>query len=432
MAVVVATLSRVTHRTWDRLAVGSTVLGTALAAWFALAVPPGQPYDEPAHWSNVLFYALRHRMPELGEPGAEYEAQMGPGYYGPAALLVEAMGQPVDRGSLFALRLAGILLVPLLAWLTHRLALAVQADRGVAATAVAAVALSPLLLAVGGSVQNDYLAIVLSAAALLYGARMLRDAEARLVRHLLLGLLIGLAILTKLVAISVLAALLVAYAAHRGAALRARLAWAAAAIGGVALSSGWWFVRNLVVYGDLTGAERMAESGFFFPPMRFGSVSQVGSWLSSLVSYAFAPVEYYRNVFGAPTLLKVAAVAVTAAVLVALAAYILRQVRVGHLEPVLLARPERVLLVSAVVMAVAFYLAYSVLVWWIAARLAFLTAPAAAVLFGVATRERWGVLVRAGVLGLYVVASVWLVWRVSDVPPQPYWIISGQGAREAP
>jgi D-alanyl-D-alanine carboxypeptidase (penicillin-binding protein 5/6) len=159
--------------------------------------------------------------------------------------------------------------------------------------------------------------------------------------------------------------------------------------------------------------------------MRFSDLSEAGSWLSSLVSYAFVPVEYYRNTFTTPMPLKVAAAAVTVAVLVSLGIYVVRPAWRGSIGSVLLDRPDRVLLVGSVLMAIAFYLAYSVLIWWIAARLAFLTAPAAAVLFGVATRDRWGTGVRIGVLGLYLVASVWLVAGASNVRPQPYWIVLG-------
>ncbi|WP_157557557.1 DUF2142 domain-containing protein [Intrasporangium oryzae] len=412
-------------RTDDRLAVTSAALGTALATCYALAGPPGQPYDEPAHWSTVLFYALRHRMPELGEPGSTYESQMGPAYYSPAGLLVEVLGVPGDRLGLYGLRLVGVLLVPLLAWLTHRLALAVHPDRGVAGFAVAAVSLSPLLLAIGGSIQNDYLAIVLATVALLQGARVLRRPESPAWRHLVVGVLIGLAVLAKVVAVSLLAALLLTYAVQRGVSLRRRAGWAAAAVAGTALSCGWWFVRNLAVYGDLTGAARMAESGYHFPPMRFSSLGEVQSWVSSLISYVFVPVEYYRNVFSTPAPLRLVAGVVTLAALGVLAAYVVRTVGAGRLGPALLDRPDRVLLVSAVVMAIAFYLAYSVLVWFIAARLAFLTASAAAILFGVASRDRAGDVVRVGVLGLYVAASVWLVLRASSVPAQPYWIFPG-------
>ena len=63
-----------------------------IGVWLAARVPPGLPYDEPAHWSTVLYYAREHRLPVLGDPGVAYEAQMGPVYYALAGLLVDAGG----------------------------------------------------------------------------------------------------------------------------------------------------------------------------------------------------------------------------------------------------------------------------------------------------------------------------------------------------
>jgi D-alanyl-D-alanine carboxypeptidase (penicillin-binding protein 5/6) len=397
-------------------------LGTVLAGAYAVLTPAGQPYDEPAHWGNVLFYATAHRMPELGAPGTEYEAQMGPGYYAPAALVVELVVTPGDRLTFDVLRWAGVLLVPVLCWLTYRLALAVQGDKAVAVTAVAAVALSPLLLAIGGSVQNDYLAVVLSAAALLLGVRVLQRDDAPWTSHLALGTLFGLAILTKVVAVSLVAALLLTYAIHPRFAPRLRLLRAGTALAGVALTSGWWFVRNLVVYGDLTGASRMAEIGYEWPLMRLGGVGEAVSWVSSIVSYVFAPVEYHRNALDTPQVVRLAAGVMTLAVLGAFLALLVGRVRSGSLGAVLLARPDRVLLVGAVLMSVVFYLSYTVLVWWIPFRLAFLTAPAAAVLFAIATRGRLGTLVRVSTLGLYAAVNLWVLASLPGLAAQPFWI----------
>ena len=55
------------------------VLGTVIGVWLAFHVPPGLPYDEPAHWSTVLYYAREHRMPVLGDPGVVLRGTDGPG-----------------------------------------------------------------------------------------------------------------------------------------------------------------------------------------------------------------------------------------------------------------------------------------------------------------------------------------------------------------
>ena len=53
------------------LAVAAGAFGLAAA----LVVPAGLPYDEPAHWSNALYYAENLGPPVLGDPGVTYEGQ---------------------------------------------------------------------------------------------------------------------------------------------------------------------------------------------------------------------------------------------------------------------------------------------------------------------------------------------------------------------
>jgi 4-amino-4-deoxy-L-arabinose transferase-like glycosyltransferase len=408
------------------LAIAAASVATVLAGLFAALTPPGQPYDEPAHWSNVQFYAEQHRMPTLGEPGATYEAQMGPLYYALAAVLVEAAGWlgATDGTALFIVRTVGVLLVPALAWVTYRLARAVHQDASVAALAVALVSLSPLVLVTAGTVQNDVLAIVLSALATLVGARALADPSSAAWRHTLVGCLIGLAVLTKVVAVSLVPALLLAYVlvpASRAHRLRNPML----ALAGVAVTCGWWFLRNLATYGDLTGASGMADAGYSWPRFQPWVPDQLASWTASLVSYVYAPVEYYRNALDTPQVLRVAAAALAALTLVALVGYTLARARTTGLRRGFRDRPDRVLLVATVVAAVGFYLAYTVFVWWIAARLAFVSVAAASVVVAIGTRGRGGALVRGGTLAVYVVSSVWMVVEVSGLPPRPFWIVLG-------
>lgn len=399
----------------------SGALGTALASAYAIATPAGQPYDEPAHWSNVRFYAHEHRMPELGEPGAAYEAQMGPGYYAPAGAIVDLL-DATGEGAFVALRFAGVLLVPVLVWLTYLLTRGVHTDPAVAATAAAVVALAPLMPAMAATIQNDYLTIVVAAAATLYAVRLLRRHEVRVVHHLALGALLGLAILTKVVALSLVAALLATYALTGAVAIRTRARWALASLAGVGLVAGWWFVRNLSTYGDLTGATRMRELGLPFTPMQLGTASDAFRWVSSAVSYVYAPVEYHRNVLNAPTAVELAAGVLAIASLAAFARLALARGPVRGRWAALLAQPERMFLVWSVLAAVAFLVASSITVFHIAARLAFIAAPAGAVLLAAATRGPRGTALRVATLVFFTVVNVWVLAGLSRLPPADYWI----------
>ena len=243
---------------WALAAAGIGVL-------FAIQVPLGLPYDEPSHWATVLFYATSGRMPELGEPGATYEAQMGPVYYVLASVVVRLTpsSDPVVQAQV--LRLIGVALMPVLVLMTARIARQLNPRPVVAVVAAALVATVPLLGAVGGSIQNDYLTFVLVAAALLSGIRLLRNQAASWGGHLAFGALIGLAVLTKVNAVALVPAALLGYLVS-AVSCRVRLIWLTSAGVGLVVTCGWWFARNLLVYGDLTGARGLARIGVDFPP----------------------------------------------------------------------------------------------------------------------------------------------------------------------
>ena len=270
--------------------VASVVLGAA----FVALVPAGLPYDEPAHWANVEFYLEQHRMPELGEVGASYEAQMGPVAY----LLYALVAAPFH---LFGLEVAGFyasraLGIVLLLALATGLAVVAQRvlrpHRGIALLVVAAAGLNPMLLAVATSIQNDVLALLLGTAALvccLDAGRGRVAGSAR--RAVLVGVLLALALLTKVTAWPFVVAI--------GLVLLWRRRWRDLAItaGVTAALSSWWFVRNLLLYGDLTARAGVEAAGFEFPPL--GDASAV-ALVKSAATYLWLPTEYVRNAIAAP------------------------------------------------------------------------------------------------------------------------------------
>ncbi|MBN1642409.1 MAG: glycosyltransferase family 39 protein [Anaerolineae bacterium] len=132
------------------------------------------------------------------------------------------------------------------------------------------VAFIPQFLFVSSSVNNDN-AMVLLATAVLYQMLVLVERSAGedvpgahllWARWALLGLLLGLAMLAKLSALALLPLVMVAVALagwHRRS-WRTSIALGAATLVPAILVSGWWYARNVVLYGDPTGLSAMWET----------------------------------------------------------------------------------------------------------------------------------------------------------------------------
>jgi hypothetical protein len=126
-----------------------------------------------------------------------------------------------------------------------------------------------MVVFIAGSVNNDNLVVPISSLALLMLLRLLRHEErspaaqwrSTVGRYLLLGFVLGLAALTKASSLSLalLTALVVTLRALRRRPEGAAAAWNEFLTGGFATLlpllgvAGWWYLRNLRLYGDPTG-----------------------------------------------------------------------------------------------------------------------------------------------------------------------------------
>ncbi|WP_425956324.1 DUF2142 domain-containing protein [Xylanimonas sp. McL0601] len=307
-----------------RLDVVLTLLVVGVAATWALLTPPLRAPDEPQHLNSVLRIAFGGGWPKPGEavmapavqqaridvaletdlPGryadrgtvpqfaladivpaadrarvtprtalphwpalaaddVDQMSQHPPLYYALGAGLLHVTGLVDARWDqqLLALRLLDVVLlaplVPLAAWSARRL------TGSTAAGAVAACfpLLVPQVGHILGAVNNDALVMLVGAAVtalvvrVLTGDRSLRTAA-------IIGAVVGIGLLTKVMAAFLLPVIALAYLLAPGGALGAstesrRRALGADArrvllTGGVALAvGGWWWVRNIVVYGTV-------------------------------------------------------------------------------------------------------------------------------------------------------------------------------------
>ncbi len=150
---------------------------------------------------------------------------------------------------------------------TYALALVIfPGRRWLALGAATFVAFNPQFLYLSASVNNDAFVAALCAVALVIIAQLARGQIGR-GRLLALGAVIGLALLTKWSAVPLVAAALIALGSGYWAV--GRRGWrdlsrdALWLLAPVVLLSGWWFVRNQVVYGDPLGLRMMLQ---LFPP----------------------------------------------------------------------------------------------------------------------------------------------------------------------
>jgi D-alanyl-D-alanine carboxypeptidase (penicillin-binding protein 5/6) len=164
-----------------------------------------------------------------------------------------------------------------------------------------------MLLTMSASVQNDTLALAL-------GALTLELALARLAKRptiragLGLGALAGMTVLTKLTAGVVVPAIaLWLISRHRRASIGSLIAFLSA----VVVVSGWWFVRNGILYGDITGARGVVRTGVSFSVYHVHSWGSIGHIIELIVTYLWLPTEYLRNAFHADPGIKVGVAVLT-------------------------------------------------------------------------------------------------------------------------
>ena len=389
-----------------RLAIGAlAVAAGAFGLAAAVVVPAGLPYDEPAHWSNALYYAENLGPPVLGDPGVTYEGQQTPLSYVIAAVVVRLAG---DAGAAFVVvRLLGVAGAVALTLLIGGILVRTIPNRpAVIILGTAFIALNPMFAVIAGSVQNDTWTLVW-AFALLWAALPFMDASRTSPRPWAWGLLFGAlgsaAILTKLsiapLVVAVLAILL----------LRRRVVMALIAGGVVLAACGWWIVRNYLLYGDLTGQAGVERAGYEFGQGALGPLHLARSALT----YLFLPTEYLRNSIVAPWWIDGIVVVLGLAVAsgaVLLAARVRRDCAPGAL----------LLLVTVGAVAVAAWLLQGTFGWHVAFRTAYGVLPIVALAFGCVTQavpsRRGGIGIALTLGMLLLVVAGWVSVTASAEP----------------
>ncbi len=158
-------------------------------------------------------------------------------------------------------RLVNVLLGACVVILSYYLGRLVFVDRpAMALGGLAFVAFNPMFLYMSGSINNDVVAAAGGAAVITVCARLMSAGVTRQ-RAAVLGLVYGLALMAKFNLAFILGLIELTLLAGAWKRRSAReLVWAnLAVLGGAALVSGWWFVRNQVLYGEPSGFERVTD-----------------------------------------------------------------------------------------------------------------------------------------------------------------------------
>lgn len=272
----------------------------ALAISYAWATPLLEASDEYVHFGMVQYVAENWQLP-VQRPGEQtpwlQQASQPPLYYMLAGLVMGpfdlsdaeslrvfnphmAIGQPdsyrnknylvhaepypplqgttlglvVLRGMSIVLGLVTVTGVYLAGYIVS------GRRRIVGLIAAGLVAFNPMFLFISASVNNDNLVTALSSIATVLALLTLRDGfDTR--RSLLLAVVIALATLSKLSGLVLVptVALMAVWVAYRDRNLRGLVILGAAMVAAWSMLSGWWYWRNIDLYGELFGTHMMVK-----------------------------------------------------------------------------------------------------------------------------------------------------------------------------
>ncbi len=191
------------------------------------------------------------------------------------------------------------------AWVTYRTGREIFPQRpALALGAAALVAFNPQFLYLSGAVNNDILATLCSAAVLWACVRLVQNGPSARI-DVTLGILLGLALLTKFNLLALLPLVALAYLLPHPHTPKRYLQSGLTILTLTLLLSGWWFWRNQVLYGDLTGmsqvnqlwAGRKASESWWAIPQ---SLPYLWSSLWGRFGYGQVPLPQpvYRGIFG--------------------------------------------------------------------------------------------------------------------------------------
>lgn len=303
------------------------IVFAALSVWNNIALPVFEAPDEGDHFAYADFLADERRLPDLERDlYLSHEFFQPPLYYALAALVIAPIDRsnlneinklnpdwfdrdvnadfrsvanqyihtPAERfpyyGAALALHVARLLstvlgacVILLVYGIARMLSAGGSSAQHLPLFAAALVALNPKFIHISSMVGNDIAIILMATLACAWMLRMwymVNTPSARVwLSYLVLGALVGLALLSKISGLGLLAPamLLLVFMYLRVRSTRQALAWLAAFILGFALIAGPWLLFNVLRYGDpLAWAQTQAANASLMrdPPLNLAQMAQ--------------------------------------------------------------------------------------------------------------------------------------------------------------
>lgn len=294
-------------------------LHVALAGYYAFLLPLwGSVPDEPLHYSHMKYVAENWRLPVISPPFrdlSEYyvtadpatTGQHGPLFYWPGAVIYKLTEGLTLKTQQYVLRMYPVvlgLLMVWLAWASFTLLFSNKPWHAFAATLL--LVLVPHRLMIFGVIYLDSMA-TLTASLTLYALIRAVYVQPDWRGWALVGAAQGLALLTKQSGLMLLPAVVLA-PVIMGRLNREQLLTTAskvgAVVGGVTLVSGWWYARNILVYGRIfptdPGTPSVSLVDLLFAPEAPWFVWFVtrGWWLSVWSQVGWLPQWAERPLYG--------------------------------------------------------------------------------------------------------------------------------------
>lgn len=292
-----------------------------LATTYVIVLPLwGAVPDEPLHYSHIKYVGEFWRIPLIQNPFRDLReyyftadpagtGQYGVPYYWPLAVVFWLTRGLTVTAQQYVLRAMSVLMGLLVVWLAWRsFELIFAPNLQYVAPATALVTVWPHRLEFSAVIYNDVGAILYTSLAV-YALISAFVAERPDRGWFWAGLAFGLAVLCKASALILgptALVLLICQGRERAERAVAVLRRAALAAAGAAITSGWWFVRNMVVYGralpvewglgERSWGELLAGTPLGLLWWQIGYVVR-GTWLSTWSQVGWLPTSFAPAVY---------------------------------------------------------------------------------------------------------------------------------------